>query len=153
MELKYSLGDKNVVAYVLSHLEVLPFKGPAQHYLVAWALSTIEIQKEPEFESKMHQQCFYNYKITLEMDNEVSDDIIPNEYSTLISEQRKKLELQGLLSEKASYHGHTFHAAGEQWNLVYQGKDHRIVIPNSLQYKVIDWYHTTLVHSGRHRTE
>ena len=87
------------------------------------------------------------------MDEENPTETIPIEYSTLILEQNKDANLQTMLKNSKLYHLHTLHGAGKQWKLICYGTDHRIVVPNSLQHKVIDWYHTTLVHPGRDRTE
>ena len=78
---------------------------------------------------------------------------VPLEYSTIISHQKKDKELQQLLKEKESYHINTFHGAGNTWDLICQGKEHRIIVPNTLKRKVLEWYHITLVHPGRDRTE
>ena len=75
---------------------------------------------------------------------------MPIELGYIQAHQKEDPELQEKFKDD-KYKLHTFHGAERKDELIC--KDNKIVIPNSLKQKVMDWYHTILVHPGRDRTE
>ena len=59
--------------------------------------------------------------------------------------------LTGKNKNDKSYQNQTFHGAGKTYDLTC--KNNRIVIPNILKQRILDWYYTALVYSERDRTE
>ena len=127
-ELKYIQGEKNVVAD---------------------ALSRLDLGESPAFSSKTEQINFYHEEIFNNL-HEYPEDVMPIEFGYIQAHQKEDPELQEKLKDD-KYKLHTFHGAGKTYELIC--KDNKIVIPNSLKQKVMDWYHTILVHPGRDRTE
>ena len=84
-------------------------------------------------------------------DAELPADAFPVTYATIAAEQRKDAPLINLLTSQPGYTLHTFRGGEKQWQLVISQQ--KIVIPQSLQKRVVDWYHLHLCHPGTTRTE
>ena len=82
---------------------------------------------------------------------ELPDDAFPVTYANIAMEQRKDALLVNLLTSQPGYSLHTFRGGEKYWELVILQQ--KIVIPRSLQKRVVDWYHTHLCHPGTTRTE
>ena len=79
-------------------------------------------------------------------------DIHPVSYSKINAAQQRDSGIKKILqSESCKYFIKDFHGGGTTQSLVcYNDK---IVVPQTLQKHVIDWYHTVLCHPGINRTE
>jgi Integrase zinc binding domain/RNase H-like domain found in reverse transcriptase len=78
----------------------------------------------------------------------------PLSYKQLAYAQGKDKKLQASLKTKAGkekFVTKTFRHSDKSYELVT--KDDKIVIPNSLQRKATEWYHTHLLHPGEMRLE
>ena len=133
-DIKYIEGPKNVVADALSRLDMEPEK--------------------PQFKSKLEQCLFYEEQILNTVT--VPDKEMPISYPHIQAHQDKDRALKKTLLTNKSYHIKNFHGAGilgntgKSWDLICNHD--KIVIPDSLKMKVLEWYHIQLVHPGRDRT-
>ena len=58
--------------------------------------------------------------------------------------------MKALVKDSKDYHTKIFHGAGNDYEMIcHQDK---IVIPQTIQQKIMEWYHTTLLYPGRDRT-
>ena len=128
-DLRYVKGERNIVADALSRLELL-------HEPLEEAHFTDELRSE-----------LYCYA-----DEELSREDFPLSYRTIGKHQKKdKAMLKVLQKENSRYHLQSFHGGGTERELIcYKDK---IVVPASLQKRVVDWYHNYLCHPGINRTE
>ena len=129
-EMKYIKGCKNVIADLLSRLPVLDV--------------------DPQPIESCH--AFYEYYANDPADEApVVDDVMPITFKQIKIEQLKDTRLQRRLHREAKYHTLTFSGGETKYSLIcYSGK---IVIPPTLQKRIVDWYHTILCHPGIVRTE
>jgi hypothetical protein len=79
-------------------------------------------------------------------EEELPADTFPVTYANIAKEQRKDALLVNLLTSNKGYTLHTFCGGEKQWQLVISQK--KIVIPQSLQKRVVGWYHLHLCHPG-----
>ena len=140
-ELRYIQGEQNIVADALSRIE-METQSPAQ------ALCLLEINEQPVFTDKTQQECFYQFQIANNMDEEDSPEC-PVDLRYIRKQQQKDSHTKNLLKED-EYNTKIFHGGGKSHAMIF--KDSKIVIPKGLQSKIIEWYHTTLLHPGKDRT-
>ena len=123
---------------------------PGQNNVVADALSRLGIQAEPM------EEAFFTDELRSELycygTETLSKADFPLDYAHISRAQQKDKKLLKLRDKKDSpYETQTFMSAGKEIPVVcYNGK---LVIPSSLQQRVIEWYHTYLSHPGINRTE
>ena len=85
-------------------------------------------------------------------DDDLLADAFPLQYKMISGEQKKDKNLFKLLqSNTPGFHIKAFCGGGKKRELICH--NNKIVIPSSLQKRVVDWYHTTLCHPGETRTE
>ena len=130
-DIEYIEGPKNVVADAFSRLDME--------------------ETLPEFKSKTKQCCFYEEQILNTVT--VPDKEMPISYEHIQAHQENDKGLKRKVITKKDYHVKNFHGAGivstngKSWDLIC--KDNKIVIPDTLKMKVLEWYHVQLVHQDR----
>ena len=124
-ELIYIKGEKNVVADALSRL------------------ATKE-DPLPNIEFISEQFGFDNKDLPKEM--------YPLKFQTISKYQEKDAALMKKLATDKTYELTTFHG-GENKEIELITKEEKIVIPQKLQRRIVEWYHTFLCHPGETRTE
>ena len=101
-----------------------------------------------EYGEELVEQCFAQEK-------DDDDESYPLTHKRIDFYQRQDKQLLKLLKENKRYQTHEFPFGGgtnrTRTLIVYDDK--RIVIPKALQKRVMEWYHTTLMHPGAIRTE
>ena len=116
--------------------------------LVADALSRLDFQHSPMEEAHFTQELrAFHYAYSQEEEKELC---CPLQYTLLQQHQRNDSELvQALTTGK--YKLQAFHRGADQLDLIcHKGK---IVVPVSLQGRIMEWYHLFLIHPGINRTE
>ena len=79
-------------------------------------------------------------------DNELPANAFPLQYKAIAREQNKDKNLLKLLnSNTQGYHIKAFCGGGKKRELICL--NNKIVIPSSLQKRVVEWYHNILCHS------
>jgi hypothetical protein len=128
-ELLYVKGDKNIVADALSRLPI-----------------AIDDQ-----DSDLSDLYYLADHFGLH-DSDLPDDIYPLSYQLIQDCQKTDKPLITKFKQKSpNYHLKSFRGGGKTKNLIcYKEK---IVIPTTLQKRVVSWYHTMLCHAGETRTE
>ena len=157
-ELIYIQGTRNVVADAISRLE-----------LDTPTTNTVDVPQNKELFTIAHSLTqSYRYNSTIGTINEIPTtaylaecyglDDLPDDsyllnYKLLQKEQQKDEHLlQRAMKESTSaYTVEIFHGGGKTRKLIcWNGK---IVVPQSLQRHMVEWYHSTLCHPGATRTE
>jgi hypothetical protein len=129
-ELVYLKGQTNIVADALSRLE----------------LATSEISNE-----EMHDTHYLADNFGLE-DDDLPEDIYPLQYKFIATHQNQQKDLFIKLNKQQDgFHLKSFCGGGKKRSLICRNE--KIVIPNTLQWRVVTWYHDILCHSGETRTE
>ena len=126
-DLNYIKGEKNIVADALSRLGIEP---PVIN-------NDLSLPQQAEI-----------FGQTL-MD--VSDQLIPIQFKQLQSAQQQDPQLLLSLSDSPALHLKSFCGGGKSRMLICR-KD-KIVVPISLQQRMVEWYHEILCHPGMTRTE
>jgi hypothetical protein len=121
--------------------ELIYIKG--EHNIAADALSRLPFLT-PSIDLQLFE--YFNFD-----DAELPADAFPVTYATIAAEQRKDAPLINLLTSQPGYTLHTFRGGGKYWELVIAKE--KIIIPQALQKRVVDWYHLHLCHPGTTRTE
>ena len=132
-ELKYIQGTKNIVANLLSRLDISDSKVSATTHEDVNCMSEM-FALEP---------------------NEIPfpHDTYPLSYAILQQEQQKDKNLAQMLEAKPEHYRHKSYAVGRHsYQLIVTSED-RIVIPQTLHRCVVQWYHDQLLHPGETRTE
>ena len=81
---------------------------------------------------------------------------MPISYDYIQQHQEKDKKIKEKVIKRKDYHVKNFHGAGivstngKSWNLIC--RNDKIVIPDTLKMKVLEWYHIQLCHPGRDRT-
>ena len=85
--------------------------------------------------------------------SELPTDAFPLTYSTILREQQKDKDLLAKLKANTNPRLQltTYRGGGKIHSLITF--DDKIVIPSSLQQRVVQWYHTQLCHPGEKRME
>ena len=123
---------------------------PGANNVVADALSRLEIQAEPM------EEAFFTEELRSDLYCYSTDTLtnadFPLDYAQISKAQLKDKKLLKVRDKKNSpYESHNFMFAGEQVPVIcFKGK---MVIPSTLQKRIIDWYHSYLGHPGINRTE
>ena len=121
--------------------ELVYIKGPDN--LVADALSRLDLLPDIQETNSFEWMSFQA--------DELSVDSYPLRLALLQREQQKDQRLRQALKKYKDYNLHTVHGGGKQYKLI-QYKD-KIVVPVSLQQRMVKWYHTMLMHPGINPTE
>ena len=124
-ELIYIKGEKNVVADALSRLATKD-----------------ESNNNLEFIS---DQFGFD-------DQDLPANMYPLKFSTIARYQEQDKSLMEKLTHDNKYRLTSFHG-GENKEIDLITKDEKIVIPEALQERIVQWYHTFLCHPGENRTE
>ena len=129
-ELKYLEGHKNIVADALSRLNI----------------KTTETElKDLQSLLLLNAECY--------ADDKLPDEIFPLSFKVIQKHQQldKELLIEAKTNPTNNYSLQQFCGGGKIRHLIcYDGK---IVIPKSLQTRIVQWYHTNLCHPGETRTE
>ena len=127
-ELVYLQGKKNIVADALSRLEIE------------------ESEQPKDFEQLLinNVECFAN-------DIKLPSTVFPVSFQLILKHQQEDKELVELAKTNSNYILKNFRGGGRSLSLICV-KD-KIVIPKTLQHKIVQWYHTNLCHPGETRTE
>ena len=75
----------------------------------------------------------------------------PLNFKLIQKEQVRDTKLIDFAEKRPEYTLEAFHGGGKSSQLLC--KNGKIVIPQSLQQRVVDWYHTMLCHPGKTRTK
>ena len=132
-DIRYIKGKNNIVADALSRLDI------------EW-----ENMEEAHFTDELRSHCYAA--------DEMAPTDYPLSYKTIGAHQQKDKALLKKLKKEMSQpdtpnqlHLQSFHAGGKERKLICRKR--KIVIPSTLQDRVVDWYHHYLAHPGINRTE
>lgn len=125
-ELRYIKGHKNIVADILSRLQINDLDSPVV-----------------ENTQDAFAECFALDKLP--------DGANPIKYSIFSKFQTQDSLLLTRLKRSPHYQLKTFRGGGKSYDLIC--RNDKIVVPDTLQARVLEWYHTTLLHPGVNRTE
>ena len=132
-ELIYLKGADNIVADALSRLDLIP-----------------DDSDEASDSTSNSNPTIQDY-LDIRQD-ELPADVYPLRMSLLSSEQRKDTTIQAKLRERNSgYIIKEVRGGIKSYDVVYCND--KIVVPRTLRKRLINWYHTTLMHPGINRTE
>ena len=118
---------------------------PGETNIVADALSRLEL-------SETQLDAFATAELLGYSKNEIPTDAHPVSYRLIDKEQQKDKEImKRLRNDSPGYSVTSFRGGGKTRDLVtYNGK---IVVPRSMQRRLVEWYHLQLCHPGETRTE
>jgi hypothetical protein len=124
-ELNYIKGENNIVADALSRLEMTS-------------------DDETEMDDQFFAECFA-------ADPEDFPTDYPMSYAQLASEQNKDARLLDEFAKNELYVRETRHHGDKEYDLIT--REGKIVVPTTMQAKLVQWYHSTLMHPGETRME
>ena len=124
-ELNYIKGENNIVADALSRLEMTP-------------------DDDIEMDDQFFAEC-------LAADPQDYPSDYPMSYVQLESEQNKDASLLDEFTKNDLYKKETRRHGDKEYNLLT--REGKIVVPKSMQQKLVQWYHSTLMHPGETRME
>ena len=128
-EIQYIKGEHNVVADALSRLD-----------------KASEDEHIPDDKESFYATCYGADSAQDRM------DLCPLSYKQINFAQKDDSTLMKMLADdKNKFELQVFHGGGKSWSLICNNG--KIVIPEKLQFHIIDWYHTMLCHPGINRTE
>jgi len=128
-ELRYIKGEHNVIADALSRLGIK---------------DTDTTNDKPE-DLQWLAECYGSDT------KDIPSEFFPLRFKDIQREQLKDEDLTAKLRENDKYKTHSYRGGGKTRTLIV--KDDKIVIPKTLQQRVIQWYHDQLCHPGVTRTE
>jgi hypothetical protein len=129
--------------------ELIHLKG--QMNLVADALSRLELATSATINDDMHDIYYLADNFGLE-DDDLLEDAYPLQYKLIARHQNLQKDLFLKLNKKQDgFHLKSFRGGGKKQFLICRNE--KIVIPTTLQNRVVTWYHNILCHSGETRTE
>jgi hypothetical protein len=126
--------------------ELIYLKG--ERNIVADALSRLELQNSDVPSTKMHDLRYLAEHFALE-DEHLQSDAFPVHYKLLAQHQSHQKDF--FTKHTQDYHLKSFRGGGTTHILVCRNE--KIVIPTTLQRRVVTWYHDILCHAGETRTE
>jgi len=127
-ELHYIKGENNIVADALSRLNMM----------------SIEEFQETYQDELYQAECFAGTKEDIPKD-------FPLSYSQLKQEQDADASLLDNFAKRDNYKQSKFAHGDKEFELITWND--RIVVPKSLQKKIVEWYHSILLHPGETRME
>ena len=117
---------------------------PGQSNIVAKALSRLPIEND----NQLDQNNIEEY-LALD-DDDLPASALPISFQTILKHQQKDKNLiKDVKSNKLRFN--SFHG-GRKTFLLICNNINKIVIPKTLQNRLVDWYHTQLCHPGQTRT-
>ena len=134
-EIIYIKGKTNVAADTMSRLPVAISNLPAR-------MSTSSPHRPEQLSKETVSDQF-----GLES---LPEGTFPLRYSILDKYQQEDQKLLENL-KRGVYTAKTFRGGGKEFLIIF--KEEKIVIPTQLREYVLNWYHTYLLHPGKHRTE
>jgi hypothetical protein len=118
---------------------------------MADALSRLELATSATINDDMHNIYYLTDNFGLE-DDDLSEDAYPLQYKLIARHQNLQKDLFLKLNKKQDgFHLKSFRGGGKKQFLICRNE--KIVIPTTLQNRVVTWYHNILCHSGETRTE
>ena len=135
--LTYIQGSSNIVADTLSRLSLKPS---------LQSENNPDVQDQPE--SRMLHEAFH---FQLFISEDIPKDAFPIQLRLLEYEQGKDKALMASARNSNAYSLKKFQGGGKTRHLLV--KNDKIVVPASLQKRLLQWYHYMLCHPGETRTE
>jgi Integrase zinc binding domain len=117
-----------------------------QHNVVADALSRLDISETPTPTDLETLADCYGLD-----DDELPEDAFPLRYKHISRVQKQDKKLLSQVKKDRHYHLKTFCGGDKSRTLIC--RDEKIVIPQELQRRTVEWYHVLLCHPGENRTE
>ena len=128
-ELVYIKGQNNVIADALSRLEIA---------------DTSKKNKKPKLDKLAELYALD--------DEDLPADAFPITYANILKNQQKDKKLLKRFKSSRELKFKEFHGGGRSFKLICN-KENKIVMPEALQLRTIQWYHNVLCHPGETRTE
>jgi hypothetical protein len=152
LELIYIPEAKNIVADAISCLEMSDtielntFDLIEEHDMFAFAhyMTNTKIDKQTNCQSS-EKQSIVELSDLFTVD-ELPDDMYPLNFKLIHKEQVRDTKLIDFAAKQPEYTLEAFHRGGKSHQLLC--KNGKIVIPQSIQKCIVDWYHTMLCHPG-----
>ena len=138
-ELIYIKGERNIVADALSRLDI---KSSGSEFQPTGVSGLNQAERAKQF--NMYE--YYGNDPT-----DLPKSAYPLRFSLIQRAQQADADLQQKVQYDNKYSTRKYHGGGKVRELIV--KDSKIVIPKVLQQRIIDWYHTHLLHPGDNRTE
>jgi len=136
---------------------ILEEYGPTFYYVpgtvnvVADALSRLNMGANPQDGSDEPMSPQLMAEVYGLEEEDLPEDAYPLNYKSIMIAQQKDQSLLQLAKTNTEYNLKEFSAAGKERLLICKGN--KIVIPESLQLRIVEWYHIQLCHPGQTRTE
>ena len=128
-ELVYIKGQNNVIADALSRLDIA---------------DTSKKNKKPKLDKLAELYALD--------DEDLPADAFPITYANILKNQQKDKKLLKRFKSSRELKFKEFHGGGRSFKLICN-KENKIVMPEALQLRTIQWYHNVLCHPGETRTE
>ena len=85
-------------------------------------------------------------------EDDLPEDAFPITYSNILKHQQKDKKLLKLFKSSKVLKFKEFHGGGRSFKLICNNEN-KIVMPQALQIRTVQWYHRVLCHPGETRTE
>ena len=113
---------------------------------MADALSRLNFNKNSNVTDQLNMAENFN-----NLSNDLMKDVYPVKHATILKEQQSDKNLHRLVKTSDNFKFKVFRGGETERTLIcYKDK---IVVPTSLQKRMVEWYHDTLCHPGMTRTE